>query len=44
MPPDIRLAVLPDVYDSSVLGEELTYRVVTRHAAVLAECHDDFIL
>ena len=34
MPPDIRLAVLTDVDDAAILGEELPYRVVTRYAAV----------
>ena len=44
MAPNVRLAVLPDVYDSAVLRKKLAYRMVTSYAAVLTERNDDFIL
>ena len=42
--PDISLAVVSHVYDSAVLGVELTYRVVPGDAAVLTEGYDDLVL
>lgn len=44
MPRYVGLAVLADVNDGTVFRVELTYRVVSRYAAVLAEGNDDFIL
>ena len=44
MPPDIGFAVLTDVYNRTVLGEELPYRVVPSDAAVLTEGYDYLVL
>lgn len=44
MPRYVGLAVLAYVNDGTVFCVELTYRVVSCYAAVLAEGNDDFIL
>ena len=44
MAPDISLAVVSHVYDSTVLGVELAYRVISSYAAVLTEGYDDLVL
>ena len=44
MSPDVRLALMPDVHQCAVLGIELADSVVSRHAAILAEGNDDFVL
>lgn len=44
VPPDISFAVVSHVYDSAVLGVELTYRVVPGDAAVLTEGYDNLVL
>jgi hypothetical protein len=41
---DIALTMVTDVHDAAVFREELTYRMVPRHAAVLTEGHDDLVL
>lgn len=44
MPPDISLAVVPDVDHTAVFREKLTNGVVSGYAAVLTEGYDDLVL
>jgi hypothetical protein len=44
MAPDIFLALVADVHQSSVLGVNLSNRVISGHPAMLAMSRDDFIL
>jgi hypothetical protein len=41
---NVSLAMMTDVHDAAVFRVELTYRVVTSHAAVLTEGYDDLVL
>lgn len=44
MTPNISLTVMTDVHDRSVLGVELTYRMIPSYAAVSTESRDDLVL
>lgn len=44
MPPDISLAVVPDVDHTTVFRKKLTDGVVSSYAAVLAEGCDNLVL
>jgi hypothetical protein len=44
VPPDISLAVVPDVYDGAVLGVELPHRMISGYAAMLTQSCDNLIL
>jgi hypothetical protein len=44
MTPDVSFAMMTDVHDTTILGVELPYCVVTRYAAVLTEGYYDFVL
>lgn len=44
MAPDICLALMTDVYHTAVSGIELTYCVVSGHAAIGTKGNNDFIL
>lgn len=41
---DIRFAMFPDVYDPAVSCIKLSYCVIPRHASVLAQRSDYFVL
>jgi hypothetical protein len=36
--------MMSDIHETAVLGEELTYRVISRNASVFTEGYDDLIL
>ena len=42
--PDVRFAMMANVHQSAIFRVELTNCVVTGHAAVLAERHDNLVL
>lgn len=44
MTPDVSFTMMTDVHDTTVLGEELSDRVISCYAAVLTEGYDDFVL
>ena len=40
----VRFTVVPNVHQGTVFGEELSNRVIPRHAAMLTQGYDDFVL
>ena len=44
MPHDVTLAMLSNMNDGAVLGEELAYRMIANHAAVFTKGYDYLVL